>query len=72
MSNNIETVIKALGDCRKMIPGGSNPADAAAADYLIRRLRGEQVGGSVVVLCGDMVEMPRFVVDRTPSAEDLW
>lgn len=37
----IEEMIDVLAECRKFIPGPGHPVDAAAADYLIGRLRGE-------------------------------
>ncbi|MGE4278183.1 MAG: hypothetical protein AB7G62_01265 [Magnetospirillum sp.] len=43
----IET-IRALRECRKLIPGPSSPLDADAAQYLIERLEGREGPRSVV------------------------
>lgn len=46
----IDEAITVLSECRKLIPGPGQLADAAAAEYLIRRLRGEDTDGTMIVI----------------------
>ena len=47
-------IIAGLKECHKAIPGDYNFADATATDYLIRRLRGEDAPGMVILAKADI------------------
>lgn len=78
MAENIQEIVDVLGECRRMMPGGCNAADAVAVDYLIRRLQGELVKESLMVFVGDisppaMDFTPReFRHNYKPVSDDIW
>ena len=63
-----DEIIVALRECRKVIPGGSTLADAAAADYLIRRLRGEASSGMVMLASADTSQLEARYGDNAIDA----
>lgn len=65
----LDQAIAMLRECRKLIPGPSHPADAAAADYLIGRLRGEYAGGSLLIISG--TDPVRFDDEVGPQFDNL-
>ena len=71
----LDDIITALHQCREQIPGAAHPADAAAADYLIGRLRGDYAGGTLVVVSNPLHHqdlVTRFDHGNCPSNQYLW
>ncbi|MGE4278195.1 MAG: hypothetical protein AB7G62_01325 [Magnetospirillum sp.] len=76
---DIEEIIAALRECRKLIPGPGHPDDGAAADYLIERLRGEIAGGMrdsadpvAIPGLGQSDPVILFHHGQKPCADDIW